>query len=74
MKGHLIFIVAAVAIAWIAMLLGVAGVFWVRVLGALLGFFGFLFVFMLSDQIGDSIRFFGIDLIIIAVGLLVIWL
>ena len=73
MKFHVIFIVAAIVLAWIALSFGYLELFWVRALGVLFGFFGFLFVFMLTDEILDGIRSFGVDLIIIAVVLLVIW-
>jgi hypothetical protein len=73
MKWHFVFIIVAIALAWAALWFGYAGLFWVRMLGGLIGFFGFLFVFMLTDEVGDLTRMFGVDLIVIAVGLFVIW-
>ena len=73
MKFHMIFIAAAIALVWAAMYAGYLAPFWARILGILLGFFGFLLVFMLTDEISDAIRLFGVDLIVIAIGLLVIW-
>jgi hypothetical protein len=74
MKFHLIFIVVIIAIMWFALLFGYLDLFWTRVLGVLVGFFGFLFVFMLTDEIADGIRSFGVDLIVIAIALFVIWI
>jgi len=74
MKFHLVFILAAISLFWVALIFGQVGVFWIRALAMLLGFFGFLFVFMLTDEISDNIRTFGIDLIAIGIGLMVIWI
>jgi len=73
MKFHLVFVVAAIALAWAAFYSGGIGVFWVRALGVLLGFFGFLLVFMLPDQLMDGMKSFGVDLIVIAAALLIMW-
>jgi len=69
----LIFVVAAITLSWAAFYSGIIDVFWVRVLGVLLGFFGFLLVFMLPDQLMDGIKSFGVDLVVIAAGLLIMW-
>lgn len=73
MKFHVVFIAVAIAITWLAVYFGYIGMFWLRMLGVLLGVFGFIFVFMLTDEIGGGMRSFGVDLIAIAVGLMVIW-
>lgn len=73
MKFHAIFIAAAIAIVWVAAFSGNIELFWVRALGVLLGFFGFLFAIMLTDEIGDGTRSFGVDLIMIAIALFIIW-
>ena len=73
MKFHIIFIAIVIAIVWAAVYVGFIGVFRVRALGVLLGFFGFLFTFMLTDEICDGIRSFGVGLIAIAIGLMLIW-
>lgn len=73
MKFHFIFIVSAIAVAWISAYLGYADLFWLRILGILMGVFGFVFVLMLTDAIGDGTRTLGIDFIAIAIALLIIW-
>ena len=73
MKFHIIFIATVIAIVWASVYLGLIEMFWARVLGVLLGLLGFLFVFMLTDEIGDGIRSFGVGLIAIAIGLMFIW-
>jgi hypothetical protein len=73
MKFHLIFIVASIAIAWLSAYLGAVDLFWLRMLAVLFGVFGFVFVFMLTDAVGDGTRSVGIDFIAIAIALMIVW-
>ena len=74
MKYHFMFIVLMVAIAWIALYVGLLPVFWARMIGMLLVFVGFLFTFVLTDEIGDVFRTVAIDAMVIGIVLLIIWI
>ncbi|RLI96796.1 MAG: hypothetical protein DRO99_03910 [Candidatus Aenigmatarchaeota archaeon] len=74
MKYHFVFIVLMVAIAWIALYVGLLPVFWARMIGMLLVFVGFLFTFVLTDEIGDVFRTVAIDAMVIGIVLLIIWI
>lgn len=67
MKFHVLFIIIVSILGWLLLNFAMVVPLWLKLFGAIIGFFGFVFVFLLTDSIGDNMRIFGIDMIVIAV-------